>query len=94
MSSRTLSRKLQRENTGFHKLLDEERKRRCLQYLRCNIVCGQEITELLGLSDLSHFYRSFKQWTGHSFSEAKSILAGNNRNAGTFIHRQDCELEG
>lgn len=94
MSSRTLSRKLKNEDTGFHKLLDEERQRRCLQYLRCNMVCGQELAELLGLSDISHFYRSFKQWTGHSFSEAKSLLAENHGNIGTIFHRHIGNLDG
>jgi AraC-like DNA-binding protein len=75
MSSRTLSRKLKQEHTAFHQLLNEERKRRCMNYMREDIVCGREITELLGLSDISHFYKSFKQWTGYSFSEAKSMLA-------------------
>ncbi|MFT7458718.1 MAG: AraC-like DNA-binding protein [Planctomycetota bacterium] len=91
MSSRTLSRKLKKENTGFHKLLDEERKRRCLNYLSRNMVCGQNIVELLGLSDISHFYRSFKRWTGLSFSEAKSMLAENNRNIDTIVHRHKLE---
>jgi len=92
MSSRTLSRKLKKEHSGFHKLLDEERKRRCLHYLRCNKVCGQELAELLGLSDISHFYKSFKQWTGYSFSEAKSILAKNNQNYGMIFHVQNCSV--
>ncbi len=92
MSSRTLSRKLKKEGTGFHELLNKERKRRCLQYMRCNISCGQEMVELLGLSDISHFYKSFKQWTGYSFAETKSILAENHRNIGTIFHRHGSKI--
>lgn len=92
MSARTLSRKLKKEKTGFQKLLDEERQRRCLYYLDCNIVCGQEIVELLGLSDISHFYRSFKQWTGYSFSEAKLLLAENHSEIGTIFHRHNDDI--
>ena len=87
MSPRTLSRKLKKENSGFHKLLDEERQRRCLHYLRADVVRGQEIAELVGLSDISHFYRSFKQWTGYSFSEFKKMMAGNHENIDIIIHR-------
>ncbi|MBT7951549.1 MAG: helix-turn-helix domain-containing protein [Gammaproteobacteria bacterium] len=92
MSSRTLSRKLKKEETGFQKILDEERQRRCFYCMDCNIVCGQEIVELLGLSDISHFYRTFKQWTGYSFSEAKSLLAENHSEIDTIFHRHNVEI--
>ncbi len=93
MSTRTLSRKLKKEHTGFHRLLDEERQRRCLHYLHGNISCGQEFAELLGLSDGSHFYRLFKQWTGHSFSAVKTMLAENNGDIGTIFHRHDGKVD-
>jgi len=92
MSTRTLSRKLEKESTGFQKLLDQERQRRCLYYLNCRVLCGREIVELLGLSDISHFYRSFKQWTGYSFSEAKSILAENHSKIDIIFHRSNADL--
>ena len=88
ISSRTLSRRLKKENTGFQKLLDSERKRRCLIFLQANKVGGQEIVELLGLSDCSYFYRAFKRWTGTSFSEMKSKMAENNCKVDTNVHRQ------
>jgi AraC-like DNA-binding protein len=92
ISSRTLSRRLKKENTGFQKLLDSERKRRCLIFLQDSKVCGQEIVELLGLSDCSHFYRAFKRWTGTSFSEVKSKMAENNCKVDTNVHRQSTLL--
>lgn len=88
MSSRTLSRKLKKENCGFHELLNGERKRRCRYYLSCNIVCGNELVELLGLSDISHFYKSFKMWTGYGFAEAKAMMAENNQNIDAIFRRQ------
>jgi len=91
MSARTLSRKLKKEGTGFHSLLDEERLRRCLHYLQSGISCGQEFADLLGLSDVSHFYRLFKKWTGHSFSQAKAMLAENNGDIDTIFHRHECK---
>ncbi len=93
MSSRTLSRKLKKELTGFHDLLNEERKRRCLYYMRCNTICTQEFIELLGMSDLSHFYKSFRQWTGYGYSEARAMLAENHRNIDTIFHRHNCKIE-
>ena len=86
MSSRTLSRKLNKENSAFHKLLNEERKRRCKEYLSCNITSAPQLTELLGLSDLSHFYKAFKQWTGHRFSEYKKNMAESQDNVDSIFH--------
>ena len=92
MSTRTLSRKLEKEKTGFQKLLNQERQRRCFQCLDCRVMSGREIVELLGLSDISHFYRSFKQWTGYSFSEAKTILAENHSKIDIIFHRSNADL--
>jgi len=93
MSSRTLSRKLKKECAGFHRLLEEERQRRCLHYLHDDISCGQDLADLLGLSDVSHFYRSFKRWTGHSFSEARLMLAENHGDIDTIFHRHAGKVE-
>ncbi len=87
MSSRTLSRKLKKENFAFHDMLKEERKRRCLEYLSHRDSNGAELAELLGLADLSHFYKAFRQWTGLRFSEYKQKMAENHRNLDTNIHR-------
>ncbi len=94
MSSRTLSRKLKKEHTSFCELVNAEKKRRCLYYMSCNITCGQEIVELLGLSDVSHFYKVFRLWTGYGFSEAKAMLAENNRNIDTIFHRHEDKSDG
>lgn len=91
MSSRTLSRKLKKENFAFHDMLKEERKRRCLEYLSCRDGNGAELAELLGLADLSHFYKAFRQWTGESFSAYKLKMAEKHRNLDTNIHRQQAE---
>lgn len=89
MSSRTLARKLKQEHTGFKILLNEERKRRCYQVLKENNCPGQEVIELLGLSDLSHFYKSFRRWTGYGYAEARAMLAENHLDIDTIFHRQE-----
>ncbi len=91
MSSRTLSRKLKKENAAFHDILKEERKRRCLEYLSRKDINGAELAEILGLADLSHFYKAFKQWTGLRFSEYKLKMAENNHKSDTNIHRHRIE---
>ena len=79
MSSRTLSRKLRREGTGFHQLLTREREQRCYASMEQGIRCGAMLTHLLGLSDISHFYKSFRKWSGVSFSVYKRSMAGKHR---------------
>jgi len=88
MSPRTLSRKLRKEGTGFHAMLNAERKRRCCVQMKGGVLNGQELVEALGMSDLSHFYKCFRQWTGRSFSEAKTLMAENHRNIDRIFHRQ------
>lgn len=75
MSTRTLSRKLQKENTRFHELLDAERQRRCFSHIRQGVDCGNTLTMLLGLSDISHFYKLFKHWSGMGFADYKLKMA-------------------
>ncbi len=66
MSSRSLQRSLQRQNTCFQTILDSVRYEFAKQKL---VDCRHSVTEIshqLGYSDSSHFARSFKRWSGQS----------------------------
>ncbi|PAU86451.1 AraC family transcriptional regulator [Pseudomonas sp. WN033] len=64
MSTRTLQRRLQDENTSYQALLDETRRELALQYLGQRQLTLLEIAYLLGFADPSNFFRAFKRWFG------------------------------
>ncbi|MBY3623348.1 helix-turn-helix domain-containing protein [Acinetobacter sp. CUI P1] len=64
MSSRTLQRYLEIEDTTFKALIAEVRKQYAEAMLIQNELSIQEISESLGYADVSHFSRAFKNWTG------------------------------
>lgn len=69
MSKRTFYRKLQEEGASYQNILDDERKKMALSYLRKPNSQIQNIAYLLGYSDQRSFNRAFKRWTQLSPSE-------------------------
>jgi AraC-like DNA-binding protein len=63
MSIRALQIRLQQENTIFADLLKNTRERVAKKSLRENDTV-ENITFILGFSDVSSFRRAFKKWTG------------------------------
>jgi len=61
-SSRTLIRKLNRENTKFRIIRDQVLKQQTLNYIIDEKLSIECIGELLGFNDVSSFRRSFKRW--------------------------------
>lgn len=64
MSSRTLQRKLQHENSTFKDILDQTRHQLALRYIDDDGISIAELTFLLGFSDQSNFTHAFRRWTG------------------------------
>ncbi|MCU4397463.1 MULTISPECIES: AraC family transcriptional regulator [Acinetobacter] len=64
MSSRTLQRYLEIEDTTFKALIAEVKKQYAEAMLIKNELSIQEISESLAYADVSHFSRAFKNWTG------------------------------
>jgi AraC-like DNA-binding protein len=63
MTSRTLARKLQDENTSYRKLVDELRMHMGIKYLRDTDLTVEEIAHAMGFSDAANFRRAFRRWT-------------------------------
>jgi AraC-like DNA-binding protein len=61
-----MQRRLADEGTTFKQLLDNTRRELALQYIRDQTVSINEMTYLLGYSELANFSRAFKRWTGQS----------------------------
>ncbi len=63
LSGQTLARRLKKEGHQFQELKDKVRKNRAIKLLRSNFTMA-EISQQLGFSEDSVFYRTFKKWTG------------------------------
>jgi AraC-like DNA-binding protein len=64
MSPRTLERRLHDAGTTFRSIDIEVRMGLAAQYLELGSMSGQEISNVLGYSRASAFFRAFKQWFG------------------------------
>ena len=72
MGSRTLQRKLREEGTHFKSVLNELRLELALHYLKNTSLTLEVIAGKLGYAEPRSFYRSFKQWTGHTAGSYRS----------------------
>jgi len=63
MTTRTLRRKLDQENTSFRKLVDELKMQVAIKYLRDTELPMDDIAHSLGFSEAAIFRRAFKRWT-------------------------------
>jgi AraC-like DNA-binding protein len=72
MSTRSLQRKLQEENTSFVEIADSVRKNLALNYLNATAHPVKDISFMLGYNEQSAFLRAFKRWTGQSPSAYRS----------------------
>ena len=66
MSPRTLRRQLQEHNMTYRGLINKERQRLALHYLRNTCLTVEDIALKLDYNDPSNFGRAFRKWTGHS----------------------------
>ena len=74
ISSSTLRRRLQDDQTSFSFLSDRARQYRCEQLLKTQWLPGKCLADLLGYAEPNSFYRAFKRWTGIAFREYKRRL--------------------
>lgn len=73
LSTRTLQRQLQEQNTSFKKLLEAERMKRCEQLLQHNTSLT-DIAMRLGYSDQSALARAYKAYSGQTLLQRKQQL--------------------
>ena len=63
-SVRSLQRQLASEETSFQIVLAEARREHAEKLLKSTRLSIQEISNILGYADISHFTRAFKKWVG------------------------------
>lgn len=69
IGSRTLRRRLVKEQITFQSILDETRRELAIQYLRYTSLTPKQIGFLLGYSSVSNFRRAFKSWTSKKLTD-------------------------
>lgn len=74
VSSRTLARRLSRENTTFKKLVDEYLKIKSLPYVSNDRYSISDVSELIGYSDAASFVSAFSRWTGKTPSSFRKSI--------------------
>jgi AraC-like DNA-binding protein len=74
MTSRTLRRKLDAENTSYSELLDQVRGALAIDYMRTGYLHHNDIAAALGFSDVTNFRRAFKRWTGKTLGTYRHHL--------------------
>jgi AraC-like DNA-binding protein len=72
MSAPTLRRRLKREGTTFQELKDACRRDASIAYLNRPELSINDVAILMGFTDPSAFYRSFKKWTGMTPGEFRA----------------------
>ena len=71
VSTRTLQRQLQAEDTSFQSVLNSTRERLAHHYLVNENLNNAEVAFLLGYEDTRSFYRAFRSGTGMSSKQAR-----------------------
>ena len=69
ISSRTLQRNLTAEGTKFNQELQNIQKILAFSYFKNPEMTTEDVSYLLGYSEVSSFSRAFKKWTGQTISE-------------------------
>jgi len=72
MSTRTLERRLYEAGTNFREIDFEVRMELAAQYLELGSLTSQEISNILGYSQPSAFFRAFKLWFGMTPSQYRA----------------------
>lgn len=75
LSERTLQRRLEDEDTSFHRLMDNTRRELAEQYLGRLHLSLAQAAHLLGFADQSSFFRACKRWFKLSPGQFRSQLS-------------------
>lgn len=62
LGTRTLRRRLRALGTSYQKILDDVKKELAIEYLQTTNLSIQEISDLLGYSEVTNFRRAFVKW--------------------------------
>jgi AraC-like DNA-binding protein len=66
LGPRTLRRRLKELDTSYQKILDDVRRELAIQYLTTTDLSTQQVSDLLGYTEVTNFRRAFVKWVGNS----------------------------
>lgn len=64
VSSRTLRRQLSKLDTSYQRILNQVRRELSIDYLTQTLISIDDISTLIGFSDVTNFRHAFKKWVG------------------------------
>ena len=73
ISPPTLRRRLRADGTHFQSILDHIRRQRCIAMLEKRWLPGKCVAWELGYAEVNSFYRAFRRWAGHNYSDLKQL---------------------
>ncbi len=73
ISPTTLRRRLRANGTNYQSILDHVRRQRCTVMLEKRWLPGKCVAWELGYAEVNSFYRAFRRWTGHNYSDLKQL---------------------
>lgn len=74
ISPTTLRRRLRADGTNYQSILDHVRRHRCTVILEKRWLPGKCVAWELGYAEVNSFYRAFRRWTGHNYSDLKQLF--------------------
>lgn len=74
VSPTTLRRRLRADGTHYQSILDHVRRHRCTLMLEKRWLPGKCVAWELGYAEVNSFYRAFRRWTGHNYSDLKQLF--------------------
>ena len=73
ISPTTLRRRLRADGIHYQSILDQVRRHRCTWMLEKRWLPGKCVAWELGYAEVNSFYRAFRRWTGHNYSDLKRL---------------------
>ena len=73
ISPTTLRRRLRADGIHYQSILDQVRRHRCTLMLEKRWLPGKCVAWELGYAEVNSFYRAFRRWTGHNYSDLKQL---------------------
>jgi AraC-like DNA-binding protein len=74
LSTRTLRRRLQQENTSYSAMIDDLRAQMAIRYMRDTRLTVENVAFLLGFSDAAAFRYAFRRWTSTAPNEFRRAI--------------------
>jgi AraC-like DNA-binding protein len=76
LTPRTLHRRLLQEQTSYKEIIEDVRHVLAVEYLKSGHLSIQEMSYLLGYSDMANFRRAFKRWENMAPSMYRNLHSG------------------